>query len=203
MLKEGDLRRRAFLRLATIGVAATQFGSFGTARAQSDESKPDEESEITHDNEAIVRQAYRTAEGSVMDVPGFVGLFADDGVINLGHAGVEALGLESYRGDKLGDLVVSVGTYFPDIHRELHRVNVLGDMVAVELSIQGTFLGPLETPVGLVQPTGVEVDVPTADFWYLRDGKIEMFDCYVMVSTMLDQIGVIPDFASAVAARRS
>ena len=45
MLKEGDLRRRAFLRLATIGVAATQFGVFGTARAQSDESKPDEESE--------------------------------------------------------------------------------------------------------------------------------------------------------------
>src|SRR5947209_17240459 len=119
MFKEGDLRRRAFLRLATIGVAATQFGVFGTARAKSDESKPDEESEITYDNEAIVRQAYDTAEGSVMDVPGFVALFADDGVINLGHAGVEPLGLESYRGDKLGDLVVSVVKYYPDISRHL------------------------------------------------------------------------------------
>jgi hypothetical protein len=49
----------------------------------------------------------------------------------------------------------------------------------------------------------VKVDVPTADFWYLRDGKIEMFDCYVMVSTMLAQVGVMPDFASAAAARRS
>jgi hypothetical protein len=190
MLKEGDLRRRAFLRVATIGIAATQFGSFGTARAQSDESKPDEESEITYDHEAIVRHAYHTAEGSVMDIPAFVGLFADDGVINLGHAGVEPLGLESYRGDKLGDLVVSVATYFPDIHRELHRVNVLGDMVAVELSIQGTFLGPLQTPSGTFEPTGAKVDGPCADFWYLGDGKIERFDCYIMFDTMRAQMGL-------------
>lgn len=82
-------------------------------------------------------------------------------------------------------------------------MNVLGDMVAIEVSIQGTFLGPLGTPAGIVQPTGAKVDVPTADFWYLRDGKIEMFDCYVMVSTMLAQVGVMPDFASAAAARRA
>ena len=190
MLKEGDLRRRAFLRLATIAVTATQFEVFGTARAQSNDGQPDEQSEIAYDNEAIVRQAYHTAEGSVMDIPGFVGLFADDGVINLGHAGVEPLGLESYRGDKLGDLVVSVATYFPDIHRELHRVNVLGDMVAVELSIQGTFLGPLQTPSGTFEPTGKKVDGPCADFWYLRDGKIERFDCYIMFDTMRTQMGL-------------
>jgi ketosteroid isomerase-like protein len=165
------------------------------------------ESEMTYDNEAIVRHAYHTAEGSVLDVAGFVAGFAEDGVINLGWSGQgkRPAGQEqvSYRGEHVGDLVLNIAELYPDVHRELHRVNVLGDMVAVEVSIQGTFLGPLETPVGLVQPTGVEVDVPTADFWYLRDGKIEMFDCYVMVSTMLDQIGVIPDFASAVAARRS
>ena len=109
----------------------------------------------------------------------------------------------SYRGEHVGDLVLNIAKLYPDVHRELHRVNVHGDMVAVEVSIQGTFLGPLETPAGLVQPTGVKVDVPTADFWYLRDGKIGMFDCYVMVSTMLAQIGVTPDFASAVAAHRS
>jgi ketosteroid isomerase-like protein len=86
--------------------------------------------------------------------------------------------------------VLNIAKLFPDVHRELHRVNVLGDMVAVEVSIQGTFLGPLETPSGTVQPTGAKVDVPTADFWYLRDGKIEKFDCYVMVNTMLAQVGV-------------
>ena len=163
---------------------------------------PDEKSDMTYDNEAIVRHAYHTAEGSVLDVAGFVGSFAEDGVINLGHAGIEprGVGQESYRGEQLGELVLSVAKQFPDVHRELHRVTVLGDTVAVEVSIQGTFLGPLETPAGIVQPTGAKVDVPTADFWYLRDGKIEMFNCYVMVSTMLAQMGVMPDFASAVAA---
>jgi SnoaL-like domain len=87
----------------------------------------------------------------------------------------------------------------PDVHRDLHRVTVLGDVVAVELSIQGTFLGPLETPAGIVQPTGAKIDVPTADFWYLRDGKIETFNCYVGYSIMFVQMGVVPDFASAVA----
>jgi len=162
-----------------------------------------EESEMTYDNEAIVRHAYHTAEGSVQDVAGFVGSFAEDGVINMGHAGQEfgGVGQESYRGEQLGELVLSIAKLFPDVHRELHRVNVLGDTVAVELSIQGTFLGPLETPAGIVQPTGAKIDVPTADFWYLRDGKIERFDCYVMSSTMFAQMGVMPDFASAVKAQ--
>ena len=91
-----------------------------------------------------------------------------------------------------------MGKLIPDVHRELHRVTVLGDVVAVELSIQGTFLGPLETPAGIVQPTGAKIDVPTADFWYLRDGKIETFNCYVGYSIMFAQMGVLPDFASAV-----
>ena len=158
---------------------------------------------MTYDNEAIVRHAYQTAEGSVLDVAGFVASFAQDGVINVGHAGQEfsGVGQESYRGEQqLGEFLLRYGKVFPDIHRELHRVNVLGDAVAVELSIRGSFLGPLETPAGIVQPTRAKVDVPTADFWYLRDGKIERFDCYIMLSTMFAQMGVMPDFASAGAA---
>ena len=156
---------------------------------------------MTYDNEAIVRHAYHTAEGSVLDVAGFVGGFAEDGVINLGHSGIGRVGGQgSFRGEEMGRLPLSVARLFPDVHRELHRVNVLGDTVTVELSIQGTFLGSFETPAGVVQPTGAKVDFPCADFWYLRDGRIEMFNCYVMVSDMLAQVGVTPDFASAVAA---
>ena len=149
---------------------------------------------MTYDNEAIVRQAYHAAEGDVLDVAGFVGSFAEDGVFN------NVVAQESYRGEHIGDLVLGMAKMIPDVHRELHRVTVLGDVVAVELSIQGTFLGPLETPAGIVQPTGAKIDVPTADFWYLRDGKIEAFNCYVGFSTMFAQMGVMPDFASAVAA---
>ena len=79
-------------------------------------------------------------------------------------------------------------------------MSVLGDVVAVELSIQGTFLGPLETHAGTLQPTGAKIDVPTADFWHLRDGKVETFNCYVGFSVMFAQMGAPPDFASAVAA---
>jgi hypothetical protein len=110
------------------------------------------------------------------------------------------VGQESYRGEHIGDLVIGMAKMIPDVHRELHRVTVLGDTVAVELSIQGTFLGPLETPAGIIQPTGVKIDVPTADFWYLRDGKIEAFNCYVGFTIIFAQMGVMPDFASAVAA---
>ena len=149
---------------------------------------------MTYDNEAIVRHAYHAAEGNVLDVAGFVGSFTEDGVFN------NVVAQESYRGEHLGDLVLQMAELLPDVHRELHRVTVLGDMVAVELSIQGTFLGPLQTPAGTVQPTGAKIDVPTADFWYLRDGKIETFNCYVGFPIMFAQMGVMPDFASAVAA---
>ena len=44
---------------------------------------------------------------------------------------------------------------------------MLGDTVAIELSIQGTFLGPLETPAGIVQPTGARID-GLRDEEYLR-----------------------------------
>ena len=152
---------------------------------------------MTTGTEALVRRAYHFAEGDVLDVQGFVDLFAEDGVFT-GIGG--ASGPESYRGERLGDVVVYMGRLLPDVHRELHRVNVLGDVVAIELSIQGTFLGPFETPAGVIQPTGARLDIPTADFWYVRDGKIQEFNCHIGVAAMLAQVGVLPDFASAVAA---
>jgi hypothetical protein len=53
---------------------------------------------------------------------------------DMGHAGQEFSGIgdETYRGERLGEIVLRVAKLFPDIHRELHRVNVLGDVVAVE-----------------------------------------------------------------------
>ena len=100
---------------------------------------------MTTGTEALVRRAYHFAEGDVLDARGFIDLFAEDGVFT-GIGGRS--GQESYRGEHLGDAVVFMGKFLPDVHRELHRVNVLGDVVAIELSIRGTFLGPFETPAG-------------------------------------------------------
>ena len=131
---------------------------------------------MTTGTEALVRRAYHFAEGAVLDAQ------------------------ESYRGEQLGDVVVFMSRFLPDVHRELHRVNVLGDVVAIELSIRGTFPGPFETPAGVIQPTGAKLDIPAADFWYVRDGKVQEFNCHIGMTTMLAQMGVLPDFASAVAA---
>ena len=62
----------------------------------------------------------------------------------------------------------------------------------------GIDFGFFETPAGVIQPTGAKIDIPCADFFYMRNGKIERFDCYPAVSIMLKQMGVLPDFASAV-----
>jgi ketosteroid isomerase-like protein len=152
---------------------------------------------MTTSTEALVRHAYHLAEGDVLDAQGFKELFAEDGVFT-GIGGVA--GEDSYRGEQLGDVVVWMGKLLPDVHRELRRVNVLGDVVATEVSIQGTFLGPFETPAGVIQPTGTRLDIPTADFWYVRDGKIQEFRCHLGFATFFAEIGVLPDFASAVAA---
>ena len=43
-----------------------------------------------------------------------------------------------------------------------------------------------------------KIAFPTADFWYLRDGKVEVFDCHIAFTTLYAQLGVLPDYASAV-----
>ncbi|MFB6808496.1 ester cyclase [Streptomyces sp. NPDC056387] len=149
---------------------------------------------MSTDTETVVRAAYRAAEGSVLDIQGFMDLFAEDGVFNNVVAG------ESYRGEHLGDMVAFMGALAPDVHRELHRFHVMGNIIAVELTIRGTVTGPFETPAGTIPPTGATLDIPTADFWYVENGKIKEFNCYVGLSVMLAQLGVQPDFAAAVTA---
>jgi hypothetical protein len=146
-------------------------------------------------NLAVVLRAYHAGEGDVLDAQGFMDLFAKDGVLN-GIGGVE--GQTSLQGQQLGNLILFLGQFLPDIHRQLRKITVRGDVVSIELSIQGTFLGPFDTPAGVVKPTGATVDFPTADFWYLRNGKVEVFDCHIAFTTLYAQLGILPDYASAV-----
>jgi hypothetical protein len=53
------------------------------------------------DAETIVRRAYHAAEGNVMDVQGFIDLFAHDGVIHAGQ--------KTFRGEELPYVVVFMG----------------------------------------------------------------------------------------------
>ncbi|MCX5562034.1 nuclear transport factor 2 family protein [Streptomyces sp. NBC_00038] len=143
-------------------------------------------------NLAVVLRAYHVAEGDSLDVNAFVNSFAKNGVFNDVVAG------QSYQGEALGGVPTYMANLFPDVHRDLKRITVNGDVVSIELAIQGTFEGPLQSPAGTVKPNGAKVDVPTADFWYLRNGKVEKFNCFVGYSKMYSDMGVNFDWASAV-----
>ena len=144
-------------------------------------------------NLAVVLNAYHDAEGHSLNVNAFINSFAKDGVFNDEVAG------KTYRGKALGDVLTGMAAIFPDVHRDLKSITVSSDVISIELSIQGTFEGPLQTPAGTLKPNGAKIDAPTADFWYLHNGKIEKFDCYVGYTDMYAQMGVNLDWASAVA----
>jgi SnoaL-like domain len=98
------------------------------------------------DNEKSIRNAYQRAE--MKDVPGWVACFTEDGIFIDESIGV------TYRGPKeLGRPVEIYAKAFPDMHRELYDVYVAGDIVVVELALQGTHKGPLELPMGTIPAT--------------------------------------------------
>jgi hypothetical protein len=146
-------------------------------------------------NLAVVLRAYHDGEGTSLDPQGFRDLFAKDGVLN-GIGGVE--GQTSLRGPQLSGLITFLAQFMPNIHRQLELITVSGNVVAIELEIQGTFLGPFQTPAGAIKPTGAKIDFPTADFWYLRNGKVETFDCHIAFTTLFAQLGILPNYAAAV-----
>ncbi|WP_405946021.1 nuclear transport factor 2 family protein [Streptomyces prunicolor] len=144
-------------------------------------------------NLAIVLRDYYVAEGSHIDVPTFVNSFTKDGVFNDMVAG------QAYRGEALGSVLPYMKSLFSNVHRDLKRITVNGDTVSIELSIQGTFDGQLQAPTGgVVKGNGHKVDAPTADFWYLKNGKVTTFNCFVGYSKMYSDMGVNFDWASAV-----
>jgi ketosteroid isomerase-like protein len=145
---------------------------------------------MTLDNEQIIRQAYKIAED--MDMAAWVKAFTEDGTFTDESIGV------TWKGP--GELPVQVENYhraFPDMHRELHQVYVSGNMVVVQLALQGTHLGPLSMPGGTLQPTGNRMDAPCCDVWELADGKIKRFDCYPSGTVILTQLGLIGNLGAA------
>ena len=139
---------------------------------------------MTLDSEQIVRKAYQIAEDK--DLDGWVAAFTDDGTFTDNSIGVV------YRGpDGLPVQVVNYARAFPDMHRELYQLYVSGDIVVVQLALQGTHLGPLHLPTGTLPPTGKRMDAPCCDVFELSGDKIKRFDCYPSGSVVLTQLGVI------------
>jgi ketosteroid isomerase-like protein len=141
-------------------------------------------------NEQLVRRAYEIAE--VKDLQGWVDAFTEDGTFTDMSIGT------IFRGpDGLPEQEVNYGTAFPDMHRELYQVYVSGDIVVVQLALQGTHQGPLKLPYGTLPPTGRRMDAPCCDVFELTGGKIKRFDCYPSGSVILTQLGVLRNLDAA------
>jgi len=140
-------------------------------------------------NEELVRQAYQIAED--YDLAGWQALFAEDGTFTDESSGV------TYRGEDVSIPVTVMKTAFSDMHRELYQVYVAGDVVIVQLALQGTHDGPFTTPQGSILPTGNRMDAPCCDVFQLENGKIKRFDCYPSGTVMFGQLGVLGNLAAA------
>ncbi len=141
-------------------------------------------------SEEFIRQAYAIAE--VKDIAAWVECFNPDGVFVDESVGVTYTGR-----DEVGKPVENYGAAFSDMHRELYDVYVSGDVVTVELALQGTHDGPLWLPQGILPPTGNRMDAPCCDVFLLENGRIQRFDCYPSGTVILGQLGVLGNLRDA------
>jgi hypothetical protein len=123
---------------------------------------------------------------------GWVACFNPDGVFVDESVGV------TYRGpSEVVKPVENYGTAFSDMHRELYDVYVggaNGDVVVVELALQGTHDGPLWLPQGILPPTGNRMDAPCCESQERQDSP---FDCYPSGTVILGQLGVLGNLDTA------
>ncbi|MDV6271033.1 nuclear transport factor 2 family protein [Rhodococcus globerulus] len=144
---------------------------------------------MTNENVAAVRNAYAVAERK--DLEGWIDLFTPDGVFTDNSVGI------TYRGRELADPVGNYSTAFSNMHRELSRIYADGNVVVVQLALQGTHDGPLRLPFGELRATGKQMDAPCCDVFELEDGKIKRFDCYPEGSIIFAQLGVLANLEAA------
>jgi ketosteroid isomerase-like protein len=141
-------------------------------------------------NVDFVRSAYDLAEQK--DIPGWKGCFTPDGSFTDNSVGI------TYRApDEVSEPVENYGRAFSNMHRELFEIYEEGDIVIVQLALQGTQDGPLSLPLGVLPPTGNKMDAPCCDVFKLKDGRIQVFDCYPSGTVILTQLGVIGKLAEA------
>jgi steroid delta-isomerase-like uncharacterized protein len=78
----------------------------------------------------------------------------------------------------------------PDAHMVLRTVLEGKDSVAVEATFVGTFTAPLASPQGEVPPTGKSFELPFADFFRFRDGRVAEHHVYYDQVAFMAALGV-------------
>jgi ketosteroid isomerase-like protein len=99
-------------------------------------------------------------------------------------------GMEVRDRNALLGMLTAYHTAFPDMrHRALHSVES-GDTVAIELTVEGTHTGPMQTPQGTIPATGRKVTWESCDYVRIRDGKIFSWHVYHDPTPFFAALGV-------------
>jgi SnoaL-like domain len=141
-------------------------------------------------NEDFVRRAYDVAEQK--DIPAWKACFNPDAVFT-----DNSVGITYHAPDEVAEPVENYGRAFSNMHRELYDIYEEGDIVVVQLALQGTQDGPLSLPLGVLPPTGNKMDAPCCDAFKLVNSRLQVFDCYPSGTVILTQLGVLGNLADA------
>jgi len=111
-------------------------------------------------------------------------LFTDDAVI-VTPAGT--MGIDAH--EQMGHAFMDA---FPDSHMAVSRMVTVGDEVWVTGSFRGTQTGDLVGEQGTIPASSRAIDVPFAEVFTVRDGRISRQETYWDQMTMMAQIGALP-----------
>ena len=81
-------------------------------------------------------------------------------------------------------------TAFPDSKATFHKEYESGNTVVVELTWRGTHTGPLQTPRGVIAPTGKTINLRACQVIELSGDKTTAVRQYFDLGTILQQLGV-------------
>ncbi len=125
------------------------------------------------------------------DLDGLTAVLADD-VTFEAPGGIRGEGKEACAG-----FYGSWFNAFPDTHVTVHSVYFVDDVAVEEGTFTGTHEGVLHTPTGDIPPTGRSVSVPYIHVLRYRDGKHVSFNLMFDRLEMLEQLGLVPEPATA------
>jgi steroid delta-isomerase-like uncharacterized protein len=136
------------------------------------------------DNIATVRAVY---DGfNTGNVPLLLDLVTDDfELVDV------ALGMSWHGKQGWGEWLQNWASSMPDATTRLDTITAQADRVVTEHTGRGTHTGPLNTPAGIIQPTGKHVELRFAEVFELRNGKITTMRAYWDTATLMRQLGLL------------
>jgi predicted ester cyclase len=101
--------------------------------------------------------------------------------------GAEMRGREAIIG-----LLTAYRTAFPDLKHNERSVTEQGDSIAIELLVEGTHTGPMQTPQGTIPATGKHVTWESCDVVRVKNGKLVSWHVYHDPAPFFAALGVTP-----------